>query len=442
MTQATDAVRALKRRITTVLVVRQSLLWLAAWFVIWGVGALVARLAFHVSPAKLALGAAVVPLVFLLASLRTKRPNDRQLVALVDAHARAGGLVMAAHETDLGAWQAEARSAPSVQWNARRETALAVLSAAFAIAVILVPARKTEARQPLAIARDVERLQDRVEVLREEKIVDDAQAEVMEKTLEQLKNESAGDDPAKAWEALDSIDEATQQAAKEAAEEAVQKGQQLTKLEAMAFALGNDLADPSQIAEGMKDLAGELADAQKESEALSKISPDDVKAIEAAARAGKEQLRNALNKLAAKGLIDPKTLRQFEDAAKFANRDDLGKFLKEHGSGTKLSDGVGQFCKGGTPGVDRGRGDMPMFFGEKANEQGQFKEQTLPAAAAAALNQSQLVAVSAASPTQQNTERSTGGALNGAQPGAGSAYTAEVLPRHRGTVQRFFERKK
>jgi hypothetical protein len=440
MTNGTEAVTSLKRRITAVLFLRQSLLWLGAWCVVWGVGGLVARFAFDVAPAKLAFGATAVPLVIVIAVARTRRPSDRQLVALVDSHARAGGLLIAAHEVDLGEWRPDAARTPRVQWNARRETAIAILSAAFAVAVLLVSARKTEARQPLAVGRDIERLQDRVDVLHEEQVIDDAQAEVLTKTLEELRQEATGEDAAKAWEALDSIDEATSQAAREAGEKAVEQGQQLTQLEAMAFALGSDAVDPSKLGEAMRELASELAGAQKESKAMANVSAEDLKAIEAAARAGKEELREMLNKLREQGLIDPKTLRQFEQAAEFANRDALAKFLKEHGSGTKLSTAVGRFITA-TPGVDRGQGDAPMFFGENSPEDGKFREQTLPAAAAAALSQSQLVAVSAASPDQENAQRSSGGAIN-AQSGAGSAHTAEVLPRHRGTVQRFFERKK
>lgn len=451
MTGTPRAVTSLKRRIAAILYLRQALVWLAVWCVIWGVGGLVARFAFEVRPSKLIWGAAALPLVVAAAILHARRlrPRDRQLVAMVDAHARCGGLLMASAETDMGEWRADASTTPRVEWRGRRETALAISSAAFAIAVMLVPARTSDARTPLAIQRDVERLQDRVEVLHEEKVIDDQQAEVMTKTLEELKKEASGDDPAKAWEALDSIDETTAQAAKEAADEAVQQGQQLSKVEAMAFALGDGAVEPSQVAEGMKDLQNEVEAAAQESEALANspkgnptLTKEELQQLANAARAGKEQLRNTLNKLKERGLIDENTLRQFEDAANPGNRDDLAKFLKKNsGGGQKLSTAVGEFVQG-KPGVNRGRGDAPMFFGDKSAEQGKFDEQTLPPAAAAALAQSQLVAVSAATPEGEDATRSTGGALSTAKAGAGSAFTSEVLPRHRGTVQRFFERKK
>jgi len=446
MTVNTRAVTSLKRRITAILYARQALLWLAAWCVSWGGGGLVARFAFNEAAVW---GAAGIPLALIAAFLhaRTMRPNDKQLVALVDAHSKAGGLLMASTETQLGEWQPRTSAAPRVRWNAKGEISVAAMAALFAVGVLFLPAQKSEAKQTLAIGRDVERLQDRVEVLREENLIEDKQAEVMAETLEDLKKEAAGDDPTKAWEALDSIDEATARAAREAGEEAIEASQQLTKLEAMAFALGTNAVESSQLADGMKDLQNELAAAQAESESLAQLDAsaaltgEQLQEIAKAAKAGKDKLRNTLEKLRERGLIDEKTLRQFEDSASFANRDALAKFLKKNASGTKLSDAVGQFCQG-PPGVNRGPGSVPMYFRDAANEQGKFDEQTLPPAAAAALAQSELVAVSAATPNADGAQRSAGGALNGAQPGAGSAFTTEVLPRHRGTVTRFFERKK
>jgi len=437
-----------ERHIIAVLVMRQLLIWIALWSVVYGVAMLIARLAFDATRTDALLALATLPIALIAASIHAwrLRPAKKHVAALVDAHARGGGLVMASTEIPIGDWSAEVRETPRVRWDGRREIALAILASGFAIAVILVPARTAEARRPLAIARDVERLQNRVDVLRDEKVIADAEAEVMTKTLDALKKDASGDDAAKAWESLDTIDEATMRAAREAAESAVAKSQQLTQTEAMASALADNAAKDAT--EGIR----ELADAAKQSEtvaqldaktqaALAKMSltKEQLEQIAQAARAGKEQLRQTLNKLRDQGLIDPKTLSQFEDAAKFADRQGLAQFLKKN-SDIKLSNGVGQFCLG-KPGVSRGPGDAPMFFGEKSPEDGKFDAQALPPAAAAALEQSQVAGVSAAAPEAGESQRSAGGALTSATTNGGSAFTAEVLPRHRGTVQRFFERK-
>lgn len=450
MIATTRAMRSFERSIIAVLLVRQLLLWLAVWCVAWGVTALVARVAFGASPGDAAIGIVTLPLVLVAAAIHARRlrPPRRQIAALLDAHARCGGLLAASMDVDLGAWTADVQRTPRVRWTGRREVALAILSSAFVIGVLLVPTRTAAARRPLAIANDVARLQDRVDLLREEKILEDAQAEVMTKTLDALRQEASGDDPAKAWEALDTVDEATMRAAKEAAENAVGKAQQLTEVEAMAFALGENAA--SDATAGMRDLAeaakdtetlANLDEATKAALGKSSLTKEQFQQIANAARAGKDQLRKTLQQLRDRGLIDPKTLRQFEEAATFADRQQLARFLKEN-SQIRLSTAVGQFCQG-APGVTRGRADAPMFFGEASPEDAKFNEQTLPAAAAAALAQSQVVAVSGAAPeAQQQSTRSAGGALTNVQTDGGSAFTAEVLPRHRGTVQRFFERKK
>jgi hypothetical protein len=276
----------------------------------------------------------------------------------------------------------------------------------------------------------------------------------MTKTIEALRRDAEAEDPAKAWEALDSIAETTSQAAKEAGEDALRKGEQLTRAEAMAMGLASDALDPAQVAAGMREMSNELQASEGEAKemlanlpaelrdaiAKSALSKEQLERLAQAAGGRKEKLREMLTKLQKAGMLDPKTLRQFENGTDAGDQAGLAQFLKEHGSETKFSNAIGQWCAG-KAGRDRGRGDAPMFFGEQAREDGAFREQTLPPAAAAALNGSQLVAVSAAAPDAKDPQRSAGGALTNAQPGAGSAFTTTVLPRHRGTVERFFERK-
>jgi hypothetical protein len=154
--------------------------------------------------------------------------------------------------------------------------------------------------------------------------------------------------------------------------------------------------------------------------------------IGAAARRGKSALRNQLSKLGAKGLIDPKALRKFDNSSVA----DLAKFLHDR-KGTSIASGNGQAGRGGK---DRGRGDAQLFFGEETKEGSEkFKDHALPPALAASLEQSELAGMSAAAPQVTNVRASAGGAL-AMQNGSGSAYTTTVLPRHRGTVGRFFER--
>lgn len=436
----------MQRRITAVLFLRTALSWLAVAWVAFGVAALVAR-GLGAPRDVLVWASAIVPLALIGAAVHTRRlaPREDQVVALVDAHAGCGGLLMASRDIPLGAWSVDVRDVPRVGWKAGRHVAMAALSLAFAAAVALAPARASETKQLLDVRRDVDQLQKRVDLLREEEILPDKRAELLEKTLDDLRREAAAEDPARAWETLDSIDEMTAQAAREAGDEAVKRAEQLTRVEALSAAAHGEGVDPSSIAEATKDMAADLEAAElppdlQDALAKNALTKEQMKELGDAARAGKNALRKTLDKLRQSALIDPKTLRQFEDAASLGNRDELARFLRKNASRTTLSNAIGQWCEGGRPGVSRGRGDAPMFFGEKS-EGGEFEEQTLPPAAQAMLNQSEIIAVSAAAPGDADSQRSAGGALGGAQVGAGSAHTPVVLPRHRGTVQRFFERK-
>ena len=84
-----------------------------------------------------------------------------------------------------------------------------------------------------------------------------------------------------------------------------------------------------------------------------------------------------------------------------------------------------------------------MTWKDPASKEGAaFKEQVLSPGSSARLEQSGLLGVSSSAPAaEEGAAPSSGNALSGAAAGGGSAHTHTVLPRHRGTVERYFERK-
>ncbi len=95
----------------------------------------------------------------------------------------------------------------------------------------------------------------------------------------------------------------------------------------------------------------------------------------------------------------------------------------------------------GRGGVTRGPGAAKLNYDNEVKEEGlKFKEHELPEGAVTALK-SQVVAVSRGSPEKDAKPGDAGsGALAGSASGGGSANTQTVLPRHRGAVERYFER--
>ncbi|HEX9986567.1 MAG TPA: hypothetical protein VGF69_25140 [Thermoanaerobaculia bacterium] len=452
MSGADRAVLSLQRRLYSVLFLRRFLAFSTAWCVLWGAGVLLLRRGLTEVPFPPLCGAAGLPLVAVAAWLlaRRERPSRDAVLALLDARARCGGLLMASTVDGAAAWEPNVQTIPRVRWRARRASIAAVAAVLFVIATLYVPARAAERTQKLDVSAEVEQLDKRVELLKEEQVLPAEQAATMENALEDVRKNTAGDDPAKAWEVLDSVDEATLRAAEEAAAAAVQKAEGLTRVEAMATALATPGLDESRVAAGMKDLAGD-AEAQallqnlspelRKALAENAISASDLQKLASAAKQGKAALKAQLERLAAAKVIDPKALSKLADASKLGNRSELEEFLRDNSSPPKLSDAVGEFRRGGKAGVSRGRGDAPMFFGDESDVDGNFREITLPSADVASLQASDVVGISAFAPSPQATGRSTGGALSAGKDG-GSAFTAVVLPRHRGTVERYFERKK
>jgi hypothetical protein len=91
--------------------------------------------------------------------------------------------------------------------------------------------------------------------------------------------------------------------------------------------------------------------------------------------------------------------------------------------------------------VTRGPGAAKLNYDNETKEDGlKFKEQELPEGALTSLK-SQVIAVSKGAPEKEPRPGEAGsGALAGAATGGGSANTQTVLPRHKGAVERYFER--
>jgi hypothetical protein len=92
--------------------------------------------------------------------------------------------------------------------------------------------------------------------------------------------------------------------------------------------------------------------------------------------------------------------------------------------------------------VNRGPGAAKLQFGKGTPEdEVKFKEEMLPDADVASLKRSQMLAVSRGKPGNEAPAATAGsGALEGSAAGGGSANTQVVLPRHRGAVERYFDR--
>jgi hypothetical protein len=212
----------------------------------------------------------------------------------------------------------------------------------------------------------------------------------------------------------------------EALEKAVQSG-------ALSENLGNGLST-SQLAQAA---------------AGGSLSAEQMAQLASAMGQSQRQIDQRLGQLANSRMLDPKLaaeIGQMCQAGQCAGGESPGE-----GQAGDLSDGppanegdpdqTARDGGAGRGGNSRGRGDAAMVWDNGADPTGvAFKEQALPPASLAGLRDSMTIGLGRADPTAEHSGVSGGGALSSSAGGPGSAYTHQVLPRHRATVGRYFQR--
>lgn len=452
-------------KLALLIVLKQTLTLLTLWAFLWGTAVLVLRAAVGIPPEPLLWGLAGVPLALAASVMLARRrwPSRSGVRALLDRHSGSGGLLMAGEELSLGGWNTAMPelTLPQVRWQGGRAWTLFAVALAYLLLGFLVPERFAAlgASAPLEIGKEVEKLANQIAVLKEEAILEPERAEALNKELDQLKEKSSGKDPVKTLEALDHLQAFANKTAKDAAETATRKTEQLAKTETLADALreSGPALEEKTSAEAMKELSELVQKAAQENHLLDKhLDPETAKACKAcklsseqlkklakALKAGKKDLAKQLEKLCKAGLLDPEALKECDKCAE-CDCEALAQCLKEcQGKMTvaemlKKHDG-----KPGKGGTKEGYTKSPLTLGPETSEEGlKFKEEALPPAALKALKENKLAGVGKADPKADKPGGpSEGGALTGAMAGGGSANTQVILPRHRGAVERFFERK-
>ena len=199
--------------------IRQAMLGIGAWCLLWGTAVVVLRAVGGLPRLPLVWGAlGIVPAVVIAAVLaRRRRPTAAAVRAMLDRHNGCGGLLMAADETELGDWRERLAepALPALRWRGGRAWGLLSVGATFVIVGFALPQRfvTIASSQPLDVSREAGEIQTQISVLEKEKIIASPEARVLEKKLEETTAAASGDDPAKAWESLDHLEEMLQQTA-------------------------------------------------------------------------------------------------------------------------------------------------------------------------------------------------------------------------------------
>ncbi len=461
MNSPEPAIREFAQRLAFLLMFRTALRCATVWLLGVGVAVLVARVTGLMASHWLIGGlAGLVPVIAFAAWVEwRRRPQLAVVRAAMDRHNHAGGLLMAAAQANVSAWQNGSRPAqPIVRWNSGRPMTLFCAAALFLGASMLMPERFIvgAAQRPLDVGKLVTELTEQITALEEEKILPEDKALELKKELARLGKESAARDPAKTWESLDHLKQSNSDLAKQAAEEAIQKTDAMKQAETLAAALGLLPDSASSLLErAMQDMASLLQQAKLEQGLLAaklpeellkaakdgKLNPEQLKELMKALQANKDKLGECLNKLANLKLIDPKLLEACKNAGQCPNPAGLAAFLAENGANLDSVLLVVQ-TYAGQGGVGRGRADAPLTWTDPSDESGmKFKDTALPMGPLSGLKDAQLVGISRSAPeVTGDKEAAQTGALTGAEAGGGAANVQQLLPRHKGAVQRFFKR--
>ena len=450
-------IRKFRTKMAALLILKKTLAIVTVGCLIWGTVVIVIRATIGLSHLPLLIGSIGLILAIGCAVVLTLRqiPTRTALRATLDKHSAAGGLMMAAETVELGNWRKQMPSIrlPRLHWHGSGSWGRFVGALLFVCISFLIPQRFVEISKanPLDIREEVNQLAEGIDVLKEEEIIESAEAEILEEKLDQLQAEASGEDPVKTWEALDHLADTLSQESADAAQEALSETEHLTQAETLAEGLINEGSEmeAALLSESMSALSELVQEAMEENALLASQLPDlegdassltleQLREISAALRFTKSEIYDRLVKLHEINLIDLETLKACEKLGE-CDSEGLAAFLAENADSMSIVECIGGWCRGD---ITRGPGHAPMTWNDSATEQGaKFKAESLPLSDIASLEDSELVGLSVSTPAVETSNQPPeSGGLKDATAGGGSSFNQTVLPRHKGAVKRYFER--
>ena len=236
-------IRKFRLKMAALLILKKTLAFATIWGLVWGTAVIVLRAAIGMPPLTLLTGAIglLVAIGCAVALALRQMPTRTALRASLDKHSGAGGLMMAAETLELGNWRKQLPSikSPRLRWHGGAYWTRFVGAVLFVCISLLIPQRFVEISkaQPLDIREEVKQLAAGIDVLKEEEIIELAEAEMLEEKLDQLQAEASGEDPVKTWESLDHLADTLSQEAADAAQDALSETERLTETETLSEGL-------------------------------------------------------------------------------------------------------------------------------------------------------------------------------------------------------------
>lgn len=435
-----------------------------AYLLVWGVVSLAVRGLVETSTPWLWWGGAGLVFVWAAASVMARRqvPSPQVTLAMLDRENRLGGLLMAGSALGRDGWaeRLPAIRPPRIRWRGMPSTGALGLSAVFVLAALLVPMPSPlQARGALDVSRSISSIKQQVEVLEEEQVFDAPEADQIRDAMDRIEQDAKGDDPSKTWEALDHLTRQIDEAADEVTDLAQRRIEEAAGVQTLSQGLqqGTESLDAQRLGEAMATLAELSAAAAGQptlggmelpaglAEALAQsgldgqtLTPEMLEQLAEAMSSRQAELQQMIDALAEAGLCEGSG--SGETAALRIDPSELLDWLA--GDGECDGQGLLAVCRGLSGGVTPGPGHAEMVWQDPSSQEGvQFVPELLPPSQLRELRDAQMLGTSRGTPQEiQNAQSSAGGALSQTPAHGGSAADTVVLPRHRGAVQRYFDR--
>jgi hypothetical protein len=448
-------IREFRNRMMTLLVLRRMMSAVTVYLFAWGTAALVLRFSLSVSMEKLLwAGAGILLLCPPVLWMQWKNmPDSGAVCALLDLYNRMGGLLMAGQQADVSLWLPSDMSlrSPVPVWRGRREWSLLAASLIFCTACFWAMQQITPVSGPdtLEIGHSLDRIREKIEILEKAQILEKTEADKMKSELESLKEKTDATDPSGTWESLDHLEQSLNAEAKEGTVKMAGQMQELRQMAYLTEAL-KDSTDlkPEVRAEVMKELAKMLREAGNEINANGFSAEEMRKALEKGV-VSEEQLAELEQELKEMEKQASADLRQMEKSGMAKTGEaqgegslseaDLADFLKE--KGPQMSSAEVLDAMPGKGGLQRGRGDAALTWKERSDEAGtKFSEKPLNPSELKNLRRNMQMGQSLSAPETGKFHAPKNLGQGGPGAGEGTAVIHQLLPRHKGPVERYFDR--
>lgn len=441
---------------------------LAIFLFVFGTSVLAVRLAVpQLWPHVLWLAAGAVPVAAVAWWLACQRQQSRrETIAMLDQRLAAGGLLMTLAERPDEEWSTHLPTIHTLWQKAlprvfpKRFTSYLALPLLFAVAACFVPLREAKSTPivPQAVAKNAtEQLEELKESLERAELLKDEEKKEFEEEVAKLQEETQ-DTPLthENWETVDALTERLQLRVDDAAAQNSKFQEAVAQLAKAAGGDGQQLSPEAQ-EQLEQDVAEAIEQLTKKGASQTEIGPGKP-------GSGSKSLQQKLQKLMKDGKAklptDPQELQELLDELKEEldkEQQKLSELRKKckacskcqgdgegECEGEGLSDQLGEKKDGkpGRGGINRGRGDADMSYGDEASENGvKFKETILPPGFADK-PKDEIAGVQLIAPNEDPAAAAVKGGQRTIDPSSGNAtWNRKLSPKHRNVVRKYFDGK-